>query len=164
LEELIAVNTIIKNFVNVEQERWRKAIRRSMRTVANKVKADFVAQAKICMDNYYQEYDPISYRRTENLKDNAIYPYERARKGELDVGVAFSSEFMNPYRVGPKSELDGYEVAELVVNNFMEGIHGNPSISVGRHVDETMRHFTTAYNTWALDRYFADINFESLMK
>jgi hypothetical protein len=163
LEELIAVDTIIKNFVDTEKERWRKAIRRSMRTVANKVKADFVAQAKICMDAYYQEYDPISYIRTENLKDHAIRPYERAREGELDVGVAFSSDFMNPYRVGPQNQLDGYEVADLVVNNFMEGIHGSPSVYIGRHVDETMQHFTTAYNTWALDKYFSDINFKKYM-
>ena len=158
------MDTIIKNFVDTEKERWRKAIRRSMRTVANKVKTDFVIQAKACMDAYYQEYNPVSYIRTENLKEFAIRPYERARAGELDVGVAFSSDLMNPYRVGAKSELDGYEVADLVVNNFMEGIHGNPSIYVGRHVDETMRHFTTAYNLWALDKYFSDINFEKYMK
>jgi hypothetical protein len=163
LEELIAVDTIIKNFVNTEKERWRKAIRRSMRTVANKVKADFVAQAKVCMDAYYREYDPI-YDRTFNLQDNAIYPYERARKNELDVGVAFSSAFMKPYPASEDSEFDGYDVADLVVRNFMEGIHGNPSIYTGRHVDETMQHFTTAYNTWKLDKYFADINFERFMK
>ena len=158
------MDTIIKNFVNTEKERWRKAIRKSMRIVGNKVKADFVAQARTCMDNYYNEYDPLSYIRTDNLKNNAIYPYERARAGELDVGVAFSSDFMNPYRVVPNNQLDGYEVADLVVHNFMEGIHGNPSISIGRHVDETMRHFTTAYNFWALDKYFSDINFEKQMK
>lgn len=158
------MNTIIKDFVNTEKKRWRRAIQKSMRTVGNKVKADFVAQARICMDNYYQEYDPISYIRTDNLKDNAIYPYERARAGELDVGVAFSSDFMNPYRVGPNNQLNGYEVADLVVNNFMEGIHGSPSVHIGRRVDETMQHFTSAYNYWKLDKYFSDINFERFMK
>lgn len=161
------MDTIIKNFIDTEKERWRKAIRKSMRTVANKVKRDFVVQGVVCMDTYYNEYDPLQhggYVRTYNLQDNAIYPYERARKDELDVGVAFSSAFMKPYPATEDSKFDGYDVANLVVNNFMEGIHGNPSIYVGRHIDETMRHFTTAYNVWKLDEYFSDINFERFMK
>lgn len=157
------MNAIIKNFVNTEKERWQKAIRRSMRTVANKVKRDFVIQGQACMDAYYREYDPLQhggYIRTYNLKDNAVRPYERARKNELDVGVAFSASFMNPYPVNENSELNGYDVADIVVNNFMEGIHGNPSIYVGRSVDETMQHFTMAYNAWKLDKYFTDVGFK----
>ena len=154
------MDAIIKNFVNTEKERWQKAIRRSMRTVANKVKRDFVAQAHICMDMYYREYDPMKYNRTFNLQDNAIYPYERARKNELDVGVAFSADFMNPYKVNKNSQLDGYDVADIVVNNFMEGIHGKPSIYVGRNVNEEMHDFTTAYYTNKLDQYFNDVGFK----
>jgi hypothetical protein len=163
LEELIAVDTIVKDFVNTEKKRWRRAIQKSMRTVANKVKEDFVTQARTCMDNYYREYDPLSYIRTDNLKNHAIYPYERTKNGEVFVGVAFSSRDMNPYPVSENSELDGYDVADLVVNNFMEGIHGSPSIRVGRYVDETMTHFETAYKFWELDKYFQD-NFIKYMK
>ena len=154
------MDTIVKNFVNAEKEKWRKAIRRSMRGVANKVKGDFVAQAQECMDMYYREYDPSEYKRTFNLSDHAIYPYERARKNELDVGVAFRATFMEPYRVSDNSELDGYDIANIVVSNFMEGIHGSQSVYVGRHVDDTMHHFTTAYNTWKLDKYFTDVGFK----
>ena len=154
------MDAIIKNFVNTEKERWQKAIRKSMRTVANKVKRDFVAQGKECMDMYYREYDPSKYDRTFNLQDNAVYPYERARKNELDVGVAFSADFMDPYKVGKNSELNGYDIADIVVNNFMEGIHGSPSVYVGRNVDETMHHFTSAYNAWVLDKYFTDVGFQ----
>ena len=160
------MDTIIKNFVHVEKEKWRKAIRQSMRTVANKVKADFVTQAKVCMDAYYREYDPI-YDRTFNLQDNAIYPYERARKDELDIGVAFSSAFMKPYPTSEKTKnagYDGYDVADFVVGNFMEGIHGNPSIYVGENVNAIMHEFTTSYNAQKLDKYFTDINFERFMK
>lgn len=157
------MDAIIKNFVNTEKERWQKAIRKSMRTVANKVKMDFVTQGQACMDAYYREYDPLKYDRTFNLQNNAVYPYERARKGEVFVGVAFSSLNMDPYKVSENSELDGYDVANLVVSNFMEGIHGHPSIRVGRYVDETMTHFETSYKFWELDKYFQD-NFIKYMK
>ena len=154
------MDAIIKNFVNTEKERWQKAIRKSMRAVANKVKRDFVEQGQACMDMYYREYTPTKYDRTFNLQDNAVYPYERARKNELDVGVAFRATFMNPYPVGKNSELDGYDVANIVVSNFIEGVHGNSSVYVGRNVDETMMYFTTAYNAWKLDKYFTDVGFK----
>ena len=157
------MDAIIKNFVNIEKERWQKAIRKSMRTVANKVKRDFVAQGHACMDAYYREYDPLQhggYERTYNLQDNAVYPYERARRNELDVGVAFRATFMEPYPVGNNSELDGYDVANIVVNNFMEGIHGKSSIYVGRNVEDDMHNFTVAYYTGKLDKYFTDVGFK----
>lgn len=161
------MDTIIKDFVNSEKKRWRKAIQKSMRTVGNKVKTDFVTQAKACMDNYYREYDPLEhggYVRTYNLQDNAIYPYERTRRGELDIGVAFSPKDMDPYPVSKNSKLDGDDVANLVVNNFMEGIHGSSSIHVGSHVNEVMQAFTASYNTNKLDKYFSDINFVKYME
>ena len=154
------MDAIIKNFVNTEKARWQKAIRRLMRTVANKVKQDFVGQAQACMDMYYREYIPSKYNRTFNLQDNAIYPYERARKNELDVGVAFSATFMNPYKSAQNSELDGYNIANIVVNNFMEGIHGKPSIYVGWNVEEEMHNFTMTYYAGKLDKYFTDIGFQ----
>ena len=157
------MDTIIKEFVNNESKRWKKAIRSAMRDVAKKVEADFMIQAKECMDAYYREYTPLVYDRTENLRDNGYHPYKRYRKNEIDVGVAFSADEMNPYPVDEGSDLSGYDIANIVVSNFMEGIHGRPSISIGRHVDETMRHFTTAYKHWELDKYFQD-NFEKYMK
>lgn len=160
------MDTIIKDFVNTEKKRWRRAIQKSMRTVGNKVKADFVAQAKAWMDAYYREYDPLEhggYVRTFNLQDNAIYPYERPRAGELDVGVAISPRDMNPYPVSRNSKLDGDDVANLVVNNFMEGIHGNPDVYVGSNVHAAMDVFTASYRTRKLDKYFSDINFERFM-
>ena len=154
------MDTIIKDFVNEEKARWQKAIRKSMRTVANKVKRDFVAQGQACMDAYYREYDPLQhggYERTYNLHDNAIHPYERTTKGVINVGVAFSEHLMEPYPVRQNSELDGYDVASIVVSNFMEGIHGRPSIYVGQNVDEVMTSFTSTYNK--IDKYFTDLNF-----
>lgn len=161
------MDTIIKNFIDTEKERWRKAIRRSMRTVANKVKIDFVIQAKRCMDNYYEEYDPLEhggYVRTYNLQNHAIYPYEATRKGEIDVGAAFSSRDMDPYPTSTNSKLNGDEISNLVVDNFMEGIHGNPDIYKGAKVNEMMQDFTASYRTNKLDKYFSDINFEKYMK
>ena len=160
---MIAVDAIIKEFVEGVKTKGKKAIRGAMRDVANKVEADFMIQAKECMDAYYREYDPLVYDRTYNLQNHGYHPYRRYRKNEIDVGVAFSADEMNPYPVEDNRGFSGYDIANIVVNNFMQGIHGRPSVAIGRHVDETMRHFTTAYKHWELDKYFQD-NFIKYMK
>ena len=144
----------MKNFVDDVKTQGKRAIRSAMRDVVRKVENDFMAQARVCMDNYYREYSPLVYDRTFNLQDNGYHPYRRYRKNEIDVGVAFSSDEMNPYPVDEESNLSGFDVANIVVSNFMQGIHGDPSIYIGRHVDETMQHFTSAYVHFELDKYF----------
>ena len=157
------MKTIVQDFVNTEKARWHKAIRGAMRDVVKKVENDFMTQAKECIDAYYREYTPLVYERTENLQNNGYHPYRRYRKNEIDVGVAFSADEMNPYRVEDSNSLSGFDVANIVVNNFMQGVHGNPSVYVGRYVDETMQHFTSVYKHFELDKYFED-NFEKYMR
>lgn len=154
----------IKDFVNDVKAQGKKAIRSAMRDVVRKVETDFMAQAKSCMDNYYIEYTPKLYERTYNLRDYGYHPYKRYRKNEIDVGVAFSADEMPMYDSDSENadNISGFSIEDLVVNNFMQGIHGNPSVYIGRHVDETMQHFTSAYVQFELDKYFED-NFEKYM-
>ena len=154
------MKTIVKDFVNEVKNQGKKAIRGAMREVVRKVEADFMTQAKACMDNYYREYTPLAYKRTFNLQDHGYHPYRRYRKNEIDVGVAFSADMMQLYHQPDDIEQDdsitGFSIEDLVVNNFMQGIHGNEQIYVGANVDETMQHFTSAYVHFELDKYFED--------
>ena len=154
---------IIKEFADSVKDDGRRAIRRVMRDVANKVERDFKAQGRACIDNYYEEYEPRIYERTFNLMNNVLQPYRRYRKNEIDVGVSFEASEMNSYvdvmfngQKVKRKDYDGYHFEDTVVQNFMEGIHGRPSVYVGAHVDETMQLFTNAYVNWELDKYFAD--------
>lgn len=140
----------------------KKKIRGIMRDVAKRVETDFMEQAKNCLDNYYSEYRPLVYERTGNLRDNSLQPYKRYRRNEVDVGVAFSPDGMDKYLrpngvAQDKNRPYITSVEQLVVANAMEGIHGNPSVYVGRKMDETMMHFTSAYAHWFLDGYFKEL-------
>ena len=151
----------VKNFVDEVKTQGKKAIRGAMRGVVKKVEMDFMIQAKACMDNYYREYTPRMYTRTYHLQDNGYHPYRRYRKNEIDVGVAFSADKMGLYsQENNEIEQDditrGFSIEDLIVNNFMQGIHGNENIYVGANVDETMQHFTSAYVHFELDKYFED--------
>jgi hypothetical protein len=152
----------IKAFVQQVANENRNKIRQAMRTVSKRVEADFMEQASKCLDSYYSEYSPLVYERTGNLRDNSIQPYKRYRANEFDVGVAFSPSGMNKYyrsggEINNKDKPYIKNTEELVVYNAMSGIHGNSSIYVGRNIDETMMHFTSAYAHWFLDGYFKEL-------
>lgn len=156
------MDKIIKDFAQKVANDGREKLRGAMRTVVKRVEEDFMKQAKRCLDNYYIEYIPTEYNRTYNLKNNGINPYKRYRKNEVDVGVSFDPSKMKPYpSYSAFSGVDGKPYIanreQLVIANAMEGVHGNESIYVGRNIDNTMTHFTSAYAQWYLDGYFQDL-------
>lgn len=153
------MDSMIKAFANQVAKDGKEKLRGVMKQVANRVEADFLEQAQTCLDNYYREYDPLQYDRTENLRRNGFNPYKRYRRNEIDIGVSFDPSRMNKYRSDDtfseyKSKPYITTREQLVVDNAMEGIHGRPSIYVGRSIDDTMQHFTSAYAHLFLDGYF----------
>ena len=156
------MDSMIKAFAEQVANDGKARLRKVMREVAQRVEADFLEQAQNCLDNYYMEYDPVKYHRTNNLRDNGFNPYKRYRRNEIDVGVSFDASNMSQYRINDafseykdKSYIKNRE--QLVVDNAMQGIHGRPSIYVGRSIDDTMMHFTSAYARFYLDGYFQSI-------
>lgn len=157
------MESTIKAFAEDIVEKHRLAIRKAMRDVAKKVEEDFLQQASNCLDNYYQEYTPKKYERTNRLRDHGIVPYKRYRKNEIDVGVAFSPTeippYPDPYETA-KVRLTGTEfktIEDLVVGNAMEGIHGHKDVYVGKSIHETMQGFRDVYSAFFLDDYFTKL-------
>ena len=156
------MDTMIKAFANQVANEGKAKLRKAMRIVANRVEADFLEQAQNCLDNYYMEFDPDVYVRTGNLRRNGFNPYRRYRRNEIDVGVSFDTSRMNTYKSNDsisehKTKSYIKNIEQLVVANAMEGIHGRPSVYVGRSIDDTMMHFTNAYGSWYLDGYFQEV-------
>ena len=150
----------IKDFVKTLKEEHRQAIRAGMKEVARRVEKDFKEEAKRCIDNYYKEYSPTVYERTDRLRDHGILPYKRYRLNEIDVGVAFSPMEIPPYDDpygNAEKRLKGTPfktIEDLVVGNAMEGIHGHKSVYVGKSIHETMQSFRDVYSAFFLDEYF----------
>jgi hypothetical protein len=156
------MDSMIKAFANQVANDGKTKLRSVMKQVAKRVEVDFLEQAQTCLDNYYKEYDPLVYNRTENLRRNGFNPYKRYRRNEIDIGVSFDPSSMDKYR--ENDTFSEYKAKpyittreQLVVENAMEGIHGRPSIYVGRSIDDTMQHFTSAYAHWFLDGYFKEL-------
>ena len=153
---------MIKAFANQVANDGKAKIRKAMRLVSNRVEADFLEQAQNCLDSYYTEFKPDVYIRTGNLRRNGFNPYRRYRRNEIDVGVSFDPSRMDTYRSNDSISEHVAKpyirnIEQLVVANAMEGIHGRPSVYVGRSIDDTMMHFTNAYGSWYLDGYFQEV-------
>lgn len=156
------MDAMIKAFANQVANEGKAKLRKAMRIVANRVEADFLEQAQNCLDGYYTEFTPAVYDRTGNLRRNGFNPYRRYRRNEIDVGVSFDPSRMDKYRSNDSISEHNTKpyirnIEQLVVSNAMEGIHGRPSVYVGRSIDDTMMHFTNAYGSWYLDGYFQEV-------
>ena len=143
----------------------REDMLKGMNIVANKIKQDFMMQAQIYLDAYYAEYPkpPRQYNRTDNLRNNAVIPFRRNRKGAIDVGVEFSPEKMSKYTDDEdkiKKRLSNSKfltIEDLVIANAMQGIHGAPEVYQGTKIDEEMNMYVDWYCRAILDNYFVEV-------
>lgn len=75
---------------------------------------------QIVQEDYYDQYDPIKYKRTDNFKDNSYEPYLDLSKAM--GGVLLSSDNMEEYYQS-KGTKDPYN-KNLIFELDMEGYHG----------------------------------------
>ena len=143
-----------------------KTIRKVMRDLVPLIERDFMAQAMVCLDEYYNEYTmpPRKYQRTTNLYHNVAQKYKIYRNGEINVGVRFSTDKMDTYkRTSEQPFKSKYfnTLEELVVGSAMEGYHGYAYIAGETDtIDYKMKQFTTEYGVNVLDQYFRNLGFE----
>ena len=120
------MNADISAFVDKIIADAENKIRTDLRDISSKTKRDFVEKAKEVVMLYYSHYTkpPRIYERTNNLRDNVIdndLSFVTLNGGGYDAWVQFNSDGMSDYVMGNK---------EVVVSNFMYGIHGRKSIFV----------------------------------
>lgn len=130
-----------------------KKVRTDLRNISSTVKKDFTDKAKEVVLLYYSHYSPRVYTRTDNLKDNVIddsLSFSALNGNGYGAWIQFNSDNMSEYDVGNK---------DAVVSNFMEGIHGKPSIFVENNpAIDLMDEFQNNYKQ-TLDTYFINLGY-----
>ena len=140
------INVFIDKIIADAEEK----VRTDLRDISLKVKSDFVAKAKEVVMLYYSHYTkpPRIYERTNNLRDNVIddnLSFIALNGNGYDAWVQFNSDNMSDYDMGNK---------DVVVANFMHGIHGRKSIFVEDNpAMDLMEDFQNNYKK-ILDGYF----------
>ena len=134
----------------------RMKIRTDLKNISSKAKRDFVDKAKETVSLYYAHYTkpPRIYERTNNLRDNVVdenFTFSVLNGSQFGAWVRFSSDNMSEYEMGNK---------DVVVANFMQGIHGKGSIFVEDNpAINLMNEFQENYKK-TLDGYFMDLGYK----
>ena len=132
-----------------------KKIRTDLKNISSKAKNDFIEKAKEVVMLYYSHYPkpPRIYERTYNLRDNVIdedISFVALNGNGYNAFVQFNSNNMSEYDMGNK---------DVVVSNFMHGIHGRKSIFVEDNpAMDLMDEFQKNYKK-ILDGYFLDLGY-----
>lgn len=128
-------------------------IRTDLKNVSMQVKADFLQKANEVVSLYYSNYKPKLYIRTYNLQNNVIdddISFSLLNNNGYGAFIQFNSSGMSNYSKGNK---------DIVVSNFMHGIHGRESVAVDSNpAIDLMNDFQWHYKT-VLDGYFMNLGY-----
>lgn len=130
-------------------------VKTDLKNISAKVKNDFVAKAKEVVMLYYAHYTPRKYDRTYNLQGNVVddsLSYAVLNSGGYGAWIQFNSANMSDYNMGSK---------DVVVANFMYGIHGRPSVFMESiPAIDLMDDFQNGYKSAKLDGYFKSLGYK----
>lgn len=138
-----SLNRILNNIITDT----RKKTKAALEYAGQKISGDFAVMAYLALDNYYSEYNPKFYKRTNQLMDSSYYKVNKRNGFSIDAGVVFDPELMNhPHKGIPE---------EGIMENFMYGIHGNPDIyDSGANYRDQMDKFYQQYNESGLPYHY----------
>ena len=145
------INTLVDKIIADAKQK----VRTDLRDISSKAKSDFTSKAKEVVMLYYSHYPkpPRIYERTNNLRDNVIdgdLSFVALNGKGYDAWVQFNSDNMSDYDMGNK---------DVVVANFMHGIHGRKSVFVEDNpAMDLMDDFQNNYKK-TLDRYFMNLGY-----
>lgn len=114
-----SLDTIIKHIITDT----RKTTKAALEYAGQKVSDDLCKMAYLALDNYYSEYDPEYYRRTNDLRNNVYYKINKRDGFSIKSGVVFDHEKMNHKHKGHYSNGDPFTEFDIY-NNFLDGFHG----------------------------------------
>lgn len=130
-----SLNTIIKHIITDT----RKTTKAALEYAGKRVSDDLGKMATFALDKYYDEYTkpPRVYTRTNILHDSSYYKVNKRSGFSLRAGVIFDENLMEH----PKAGITEYGILE----NFMQGIHGNEDVFVGINRRNFMDKYYNSY-------------------
>lgn len=111
-------------------EDFKKKMIRAAKRATKEAMREINNNALSCLQEYYNEYDPTSYRRTDSLR-HAIFPtYFVVEDGNdmlCEAGIEFDSTLLDAYVAGePAYDASNKYVivdTDWVIVNFLNGVH-----------------------------------------
>lgn len=150
----------------------------AVENAAKKAQKDIVEEAENYLQQYYKNYQPRIYKRTDRLK-HAIVPYyedfSTAKKLSIEVGVEYNSDMLRKmYKSRSKYHQSGYDWKSVtdysrdgfksdygmpepgwILENFLQGIHPYTERRNGKWIYDDNR-YRDSENTQSLMEEFFD--------
>jgi hypothetical protein len=93
---------------------------------AQKIEKDMYKRALDGLKNYYREYDPDVYDRTDYLKNAIIRVYEDKSTDSvvsIEIGIRYDESMLEDHYYSGSTKNPSYPEPEWILNNFLDGIH-----------------------------------------
>ena len=110
------------------KKNYRQALQEAVQYATEEAEKDVHTKALICLDEYYANYDPSSYHRSDSLR-HAFVPYKDITSNGTHiisrVGVEYNADILGAYAASSYSASKKYGVADpnWVIDNYLDGIH-----------------------------------------
>lgn len=113
---------------------YKTAMTAAVEYASDRAVEDIWKYSLSCLEEYYNNYDPESYKRTDSLW-HAFVPYLKIDKNKTNitstVGVEYDASLLNTYVVGSKdygmrdidNDKDIMPINEWILDNYLNGIH-----------------------------------------
>ena len=113
---------------------YKTAMTAAVEYASNRAVEDIWKYSISCLEEYYDNYDPESYKRTDNLW-HAFVPYLDIKNNKKNVtstvGVEYDASLLTTYVVGSKdygtrdfdSDKNIVPINEWILDNYLNGIH-----------------------------------------
>lgn len=120
------------------KKNYEKIIEEAVMYATQKAEGNVYTKALSCLAEYYESYDPESYKRTYNL-ENSFMPYKHITKNDTHiistVGVEYDSSVLDGVywsgseKYGAQKNEEGritqygHPDSNWILNNYLDGIH-----------------------------------------
>lgn len=121
---------------------YSSALTVAVEYASSKATEDIYKYSMSCLEEYYDNYDPTRYHRTDSLW-HAILPYSEIHSGKdviSRVGVEYNPFILETYIQGNPAYIGSQSYGQVdswyVLNNYLEGIH--PATNGSRDPDKVV--------------------------
>lgn len=152
-----------QNTKNIEQAidllfvDYKKSLKRAAEHASEKAKKDIYFHSMSCLEDYYSNYDPSSYYRTDSLWQ-AFVPYSNIKENKdniiVSVGVAYDAARIDSVYRGSKQYTP--TDASWILNNYLRGVHPTTN---GSSIPDTVEYYEVVDSispTEKMQKYLTD--------
>ena len=119
----------LESAINELRKNYRTVLKQAVQYATEEAEKDVHQRALSCLEDYYNNYEPNSYDRSDSLR-HSFLPYKSVKSNGhyliSTVGIEYNADALEAYApssYNASKKYDGRVDTEWVIDNYLEGIH-----------------------------------------